>query len=36
MHCISVTYRKGKGDVREKCAWTSREIDGLQNEAVIT
>ena len=36
MHCISVTYRKAPVDVREKFAWTSKEIDRFQNEDVIT
>lgn len=31
MHCISVTYRKAPVDVREKFAWTNREIDRFQS-----
>ena len=30
MHCISVTYRKAPVDVREKFAWTNRQIDRFQ------
>lgn len=36
MHCISVTYKTAPVDVREKFAWTNREIDRLQNEDVVT
>lgn len=35
MHCISVTYRKAPVDVREKFAWTNKEIDRFQNEKAI-
>ena len=35
MHCISVTYRKAPVEVREKFAWTSKEIDRFQNEDAI-
>ncbi len=36
MHCISVTYRKAPVDVREKFAWSNKEIDRFQNEEEIT
>lgn len=35
MHCISVTYKKAPVDVREKFAWSNREIDRLQNEQAV-
>lgn len=35
MHCISVTYRTAPVDVREKFAWTPRDIDRLQNEQAV-
>ena len=35
MHCISVTYRKAPVDVREKFAWTNKDIDRFQNEEEI-
>ena len=35
MHCISVTYRKAPVEVREKFAWSNREIDHLQNEPAV-
>ena len=35
MHCISVTYRKAPVDVREKFAWSNKEIDRFQNEDAI-
>ena len=36
MHCISVTYRKAPVDVREKFAWSNKDIDRFQNEEEIT
>ena len=35
MHCISVTYRKAPVEVRERFAWSNREIDRLQNEQQV-
>lgn len=35
MHCISVTYRKAPVDIREKFAWSNKEIDRFQNEDAI-
>ncbi len=35
MHCISVTYRKAPVEVREKFAWSNRDIDRLQNEQAV-
>ena len=32
MHCISVTYRKAPVDVREKFAWSNRQIDRFQSD----
>ena len=36
MHCISVTYRKAPVDVREKFAWSNKEIAMFQNEEEIS
>lgn len=35
MHCISVTYKTAPVEVREKFAWTRRQMDALQNEDVV-
>ena len=36
MHCISVTYRKAPVEVREKFAWSNKEIAQFQNEEKIS
>ena len=36
MHCISVTYKKAPVEIREKFAWSNKEIAKFQNEEEIS
>ena len=35
MDCISVSFKKAPIDVREKFAWSKREIDRFQNDEAV-